>query len=65
MVDVEADAAHRLGRFGTPHPRDASRAVVTMCTSIPHWYRAGGPETPEEIARRYVRFSLDLMCLLP
>jgi AcrR family transcriptional regulator len=62
MVDVEAEAAHRLGRFGTPHPRDASRAVVTMCTSIPHWYRAGGPETPEEIARRYVRFSLDLMC---
>jgi TetR/AcrR family transcriptional regulator, cholesterol catabolism regulator len=63
MVDIEAEGAHRLGLFGTPHPRDASRAVVTMCTSIPHWYRAGGPQTPEEIARRYVRFSLDLMCL--
>ncbi|MFC0529967.1 TetR family transcriptional regulator [Phytohabitans kaempferiae] len=65
MVDVEATAAHRLGRFTTPHPRDASRAVVTMCTSIPHWYRAGGPDTPEEIARRYVRFALDLMRLAP
>lgn len=61
MVDAEAEAAHRLGLFGTPHPKDASRAVVTMCTSIPHWYRAGGPESPEEIARRYVRFALDLM----
>lgn len=61
MVDAEAEAAHRLGLFGTPHPKDAARAVVTMCTSIPHWYRAGGPASPEEIARRYVRFALDLM----
>ncbi|GAA4471259.1 TetR family transcriptional regulator [Phytohabitans houttuyneae] len=64
MVDAEAEAAHREGLFGTPHPRDAARAVVTMCTSIPHWYKAGGPESPEEIARRYVRFALDLMCLV-
>jgi AcrR family transcriptional regulator/DNA-binding Xre family transcriptional regulator len=64
MVDAEAEAAHREGLFGTPHPRDAARAVVTMCTSIPHWYKAGGPESPEEIARRYMRFALDLMCLV-
>jgi AcrR family transcriptional regulator/DNA-binding XRE family transcriptional regulator len=61
MVDSEAEEAHRLGAFGTPVPHDASRAVVTMCTSIPHWYRPGGQATPEEIARMYVRFALDLM----
>jgi len=61
MVDAEAEEAHRNGSFRTPVPRDASRAVVTMCTSIPHWYRPDGPATPEEIARMYVRFALDLM----
>jgi AcrR family transcriptional regulator/transcriptional regulator with XRE-family HTH domain len=61
MVDDEAEQAHRLGQFATPHPHDASRAVVTMCTSIPHWYRPEGAATPEEIASMYVRFALDLM----
>ena len=61
MVDAEAEAAYRLGQFGTPDPHDASRAVVTMCTSIPHWFRPDGPATPEEIARMYVRFAFDLM----
>jgi TetR/AcrR family transcriptional regulator, cholesterol catabolism regulator len=61
MVDAEAEEAHRLGLFRTSDPHDASRAVVTMCTSIPHWYRAYGKLTPEEIACKYVRFSLDLM----
>ncbi len=61
MVDAEAEEAHRLGAFRTQDPHDASRAVVTMCTSIPHWYRPDGPATPEEIARMYVRFALDVM----
>ena len=61
MVDAEAEQAHRLGQFATPDPHDASRAVVTMCTSIPHWYRPAGAATPEEIASMYVRFALDLM----
>lgn len=61
MVDAEAEEAHRNESFRTPVPHDASRAVVTMCTSIPHWYRPDGPATPEDIARMYVRFALDLM----
>jgi AcrR family transcriptional regulator/DNA-binding XRE family transcriptional regulator len=61
MIDAEAEQAHQLGWFETPVPHDASRAVVTMCTSVPHWYRPDGPATPEEIAHMYVRFALDLM----
>lgn len=61
MVDSEAEEAHRLGQFAASGPHDASRAVVTMCTSIPHWYRPDGAATPEEIASMYVRFALDLM----
>jgi AcrR family transcriptional regulator/DNA-binding XRE family transcriptional regulator len=61
LIDAEAEEAARRGQFRTADPHDAARAVVTMCTSIPHWYRADGPYTPEEIARKYVRFALDLM----
>ena len=54
LDDVVAEAV-RLGRFGTPHPKEASRAVTTMCTGVAQWYRAGGPLSPEELAVRYVQ----------
>lgn len=61
MVDREVDDAVRQGRFRTDHPHDAARAVVTMCTALPTWWRPDGPFTAEQIAERYVDFSLDLM----
>lgn len=61
MIDEEALAAAAAGRFGTPQPREAARAVVTMCTGIVQWYRPAGPLSPADIATRYVRFALDLM----
>ncbi|MCC3278281.1 TetR/AcrR family transcriptional regulator [Arthrobacter sp. zg-Y40] len=54
LDDVVTDAV-RLGRFCTAHPKDASRAVTTMCTGVAQWYRAGGPLSPEELAARYVQ----------
>lgn len=60
-MDAEVIAASRAGVFDTPHPREAARAVVTMCTAIPQWYRRDGPSTPEELACRYVDFALDLV----
>lgn len=53
LDDVVAEAA-RGGRFNAPYPKDASRAVTTMCTGVASWYRAGGPLSPEELAGRYV-----------
>lgn len=61
MIDEEALAAAALGRFRTPCPREAARAVVTMCTSIPQWFKPDGPLTPAELVTQYVRFALDLM----
>jgi AcrR family transcriptional regulator/transcriptional regulator with XRE-family HTH domain len=61
MVDREAEAAAAAGLFATPHPHEAARAVTTMCVALANWYRADGRDAPEEIARRYVRFALDLM----
>ena len=61
MLDEEAIEACRLGMFTTTRPREAARAVATMCTSLPQWYKADGPRTPEEIAAEYVDFSFSLM----
>ncbi|MQA16024.1 MAG: TetR family transcriptional regulator [Pseudonocardiaceae bacterium] len=61
MVDEEVDAGVTQGRFGNRRPHDAARAVVTMCTALPQWFRIDGPLTPEEIAAQYVEFALDLL----
>lgn len=46
------------GVFTTPIPADAVRAVLIMCQGVANWYRADGPLTAEEVARRHV-----LLCL--
>ncbi|MFC9789619.1 TetR family transcriptional regulator [Rhodococcus sp. NPDC127528] len=61
LLDAEIDAAVTSGRLTTAHPRDAGRAIATMCTSLPQWFRAGGPSTPEQIAAEYSDFALDLL----
>jgi AcrR family transcriptional regulator len=61
MLDAEVEAAVALGRFDVRRPRQASRAVVTMCTSLVQWYRPDGPMSPEQIALEYVEFALDLV----
>jgi AcrR family transcriptional regulator len=61
MVDAEVEQAIAERRFTIANPHEASRAVVSMCTAIPQWYRPDGSLTPEEIAERYVEFALRLM----
>ena len=61
LVDAEVLAGVASGRMSTPHAREASRAVVTMCKSIAEWYNPTGPFTPEDIADRYVQFALGLV----
>jgi AcrR family transcriptional regulator len=65
MVDHEVDDAVRQGRFRSDHPHEAARALVTMCTALPTWWRPDGPLSPEEVAKQYVGFALDLMRARP
>lgn len=62
MVDHEVEQAVRSGRFRADHPHGAARAIVTMCTALPTWWHPGGPLSPEQVAKQYVGFALDLMC---
>jgi hypothetical protein len=61
MVDHEVQDAVRHGRFRADHPQVAARAVVTMCTALPSWWRPDGPLTPEQVAEQYVGVALDMM----
>lgn len=45
------------GAFKTPHPLDATRAVLNMGSSVSWWYRRRGPTPPEELATRYCELA--------
>lgn len=61
MVYDEVEAAVQAGQFTADMPHERARAIVTMCTALPTWWRPGGPYTPEQIAEQYVKIALDLM----
>ncbi|WP_245553683.1 TetR family transcriptional regulator [Demetria terragena] len=39
---------------------DTARAIATMCTSIPRWFKPEGDMSPEDVARQHARFALRL-----
>jgi AcrR family transcriptional regulator/DNA-binding XRE family transcriptional regulator len=63
LLDAEIGSAINDLDLTVEHPRDVSRAVTTMCTSLPQWFRIGGSRTPEDIAAEYARFALALLGL--
>ncbi|MGK8523045.1 TetR family transcriptional regulator [Nocardia asteroides] len=61
ILDDAITEAHAEGRIATPHTRAAGRAIATMCTAIPQWFRESGPATPEEVAAQYGIFALSVL----
>lgn len=61
LVDREVEHAVLSGAFRTTQPREAARAVVTMCTALAQWFRDVGPASAEQVAAHYVGFALDLV----
>lgn len=61
MVDDEVVQGCLDGSFGTPVPHAAARAVVTMCSGLSQWFQPNGPATPEQVAKLYVGFAVDLV----
>jgi AcrR family transcriptional regulator len=58
FYDVVSEGA-AAGVFTTPFPKEAARAIITMCTSVAGWYREGGALTRDEVIERYQRLCLD------
>ncbi|MGV9923250.1 TetR family transcriptional regulator [Nocardia rhamnosiphila] len=61
MVDDEVVEGCRRGLMDTPVPREAARAIVTLCTALPQWWSPSGGMSPETTARQYTEFAADLV----
>jgi AcrR family transcriptional regulator len=53
------DAGVRAGVFTVTEPREASRAIVTMCTAVASWYHRTGPMSAAQIVDTYRRLALN------
>jgi AcrR family transcriptional regulator len=65
QVDEEIESACKQGLFQITRPREAGRAVVTMCTALPQWFDGDGPLTADQVAEYYVEIALDVMRCVP
>ncbi|CCQ17455.1 putative TetR family transcriptional regulator [Rhodococcus sp. AW25M09] len=54
LLDAIVADGVESGLFHSPHPKDASRAVTTMCVGLATWYRPEGPMTPNELVAVYL-----------
>lgn len=49
------------GEFRTPYPQDATRAIVSICSTVSAWYRPGGRMSSGELAGVHVRYALAMV----
>lgn len=61
LLDAQVDRCLDAGRFTVTDPRVAARAVATMCTALPSWFRPAGALRPEDVARRYAGYAVAMM----
>jgi AcrR family transcriptional regulator len=59
------DAALQDGTCRCPHPGEAVRAVIAMCSAVGTWYRPEGELKPDAIADRYSRLALSMIEAAP
>ncbi|WP_110182291.1 TetR family transcriptional regulator [Nocardioides solisilvae] len=64
-LDAQARVCLDAGLFTCEDPRTAGRAIATMCTALPSWFRLHGPLTPQQVARQYAAYALALMGAAP
>lgn len=56
LLDEQAARA-----FPDREVRTACRAIATMCTSLPGWFRPGGRLTAEQVAKKYAAYGLAML----
>lgn len=61
LVNEEIRAAAKLGAFDVPSVEEAGRAVTTLCTGLCQWFRPGGTNSAEQVAKEYVAYCLHLV----
>ncbi|GAB6984166.1 TetR/AcrR family transcriptional regulator [Nocardioides pyridinolyticus] len=61
MLEEVIAAGHASGDFATEHPKDAARAVSTLCVGVASWYREDGPLSPEDLVERHLTMARGLI----
>jgi AcrR family transcriptional regulator len=61
ILEGIVDRGVEAGAFDVEFPKEASLAIVTMCTGVAQWYRLGGPLSPEELAGRYETIAVSAL----
>ncbi|MDA0636159.1 TetR family transcriptional regulator [Nonomuraea sp. MCN248] len=61
LLDEQAERAVAADGGKPVDVRTATRAVATMCTALPSWFRPGGPLSARQVARRYADYALALL----
>ena len=57
MVDDIVFAGVESGDFATKYPKDAARAVSTMCVGVSTWFNVDGPVAADELIRRNLHMA--------
>ncbi|MDL9935191.1 TetR/AcrR family transcriptional regulator [Gordonia sp. ABSL1-1] len=61
MVDEIVFAGVAAGEFTTEYPKDASRAVATMCVGVSTWFKLDGILGPDELIARNLQLARALV----
>lgn len=55
----------REGVFSTPYPKDASRAIASLCVGVASWYRPDGSLPVEALLERYSQIARSIVETAP
>lgn len=61
VLDDILEKGNAAGIFNSPYTRQASTAIITMCTSVSQWFDPQGELTPAELAARYQHFARNIV----
>lgn len=65
LLDDQGAVCAERGDFTVADPVATCRAIATMCTALPSWFRTDGPIPPALIARDYAGLALRMMGWAP
>ena len=61
MLDQVILDGVREGIFSTPYPKDASRAIASLCVGVASWYRPDGSLPVEALLERYLSIARSIV----
>lgn len=60
-LDAQVRGCLEAGAFPCADPHTAARAIATMCTGLPGWFRPDGRLSAQQVARQYAEYALGIL----